>query len=641
MIDKTVERHYEMPKYELSQLHEYLTNVLQLEAVACKDWLTNKVDRSVTGKVARQQCQGELQLPLSDCGVVALDYRGEKGIATSIGHAPQAALADPAAGSILSVSEALTNLVWAPMAEGMDSISLSANWMWPCRSQEGEDARLYTAVKALSDFCCALQINVPTGKDSLSMTQKYPNGEKVISPGTVIVSAGGEVSDVKKVVSPVLVNNEKTTLYHIDFSFDELKLGGSAFAQSLGKVGDDVPCVQDAEYFRDAFLAVQELVNKGLILAGHDISAGGLITTLLEMCFANVEGGMEISLDKMKEQDMKLGKPTDERHILVSKGDATYQFGIDYMRDVWYSSSYLLDRKQSMNGCAKKRFENYKMQPVEFAFMPEFKGKLSQYGITPDRRTPSGVRAAIIREKGTNGEREMAYSLYLAGFDVKDVTMTDLISGRETLEDVNMIVYCGGFSNSDVLGSAKGWAGGFLFNEKAKEALDKFYAREDTLSLGICNGCQLMMELGLINPEHKKKGKMLHNDSHKFESTFVGLTIPTNRSVMFGSLSGSKLGIWVAHGEGKFSLPYDEDKYNVVAKYSYDEYPGNPNGSDYSIAGLASADGRHLAMMPHLERAIFPWQNGCYPADRKNSDQVTPWIEAFVNARKWIEEKVR
>ena len=278
---------------------------------------------------------------------------------------------------------------------------------------------------------------------------------------------------------------------------------------------------------------------------------------------------------------------------------------------------------------------------VEFAFMPEFKGKLSQYGITPDRRTPSGIRAAIIREKGTNGEREMAYSLYLAGFDVKDVTMTDLISGRETLEDVNMIVYCGGFSNSDVLGSAKGWAGGFLFNPKAKEALDKFYAREDTLSLGICNGCQLMMELGLINPEHKEKGKMLHNDSHKFESTFVGLTIPTNRSVMFGSLSGSKLGIWVAHGEGKFSLPYDEDKYNVVAKYSYDEYPGNPNGSDYSIAGLASADGRHLAMMPHLERAIFPWQNGCYPADRKNSDQVTPWIEAFVNARKWVEAKMK
>ena len=672
MVDNTVERHYENVTYDASKLNEYLRNVLQLEAVACKDWLTNKVDRSVTGKVARQQCQGELQLPLSDCGVVALDYRGEKGIATAIGHAPQAALADPAAGSVLSVAEALTNIVWAPFADGMDSISLSANWMWPCRSQEGEDARLYTAVKALSDFCCALQINVPTGKDSLSMTQKYPNGDKVISPGTVIVSAGGEVSDVKKVVSPVLVNNSKTTLYHVDFSFDKLRLGGSAFAQSLYKIGDDVPTVQNPEYFRDAFLAIQELVKKGLILAGHDISAGGLITTLLEMCFANTEGGLNISLNKIKEDDLvkilfaenpgvviqvsdkhkdevkkiledagvgyvKLGKPTDERHILVEHKDATYQFGIDYLRDVWYYSSYLLDCKQSMNGCAKKRFENYKQQPVEFVFNKDFTGKFSQYGVDPDRRTPSGVRAAIIREKGTNGEREMAYALYLAGFDVKDVTMTDLVSGRETLEDINMIVFCGGFSNSDVLGSAKGWAGAFLFNPKAKEALDKFYARKDTLSLGVCNGCQLMMELNLINPEFEKRGKMLHNDSHKFESSFVGLTIPMNRSVMFGSLSGCKLGIFVAHGEGKFSLPYDEDKYNVVAKYSYDEYPGNPNGSDYSVAALASTDGRHIAIMPHLERAFFPWQNACYPAERRDSDQITPWFEAFVNARKWVE----
>ena len=676
MIDKTVEHHYEMPTYELSKLHEYLANVLQLEAVACKDWLTNKVDRSVTGKIARQQCVGELQLPLSDCGVVALDYRGEKGIATALGHAPQAGLADPKAGSVLSVAEALTNIVWAPLVEGLDTVSLSANWMWPCRSQEGEDARLYTAVEALSDFCCALRINVPTGKDSLSMTQKYPDGSKVISPGTVIVSAGGEVSDVKKVVSPVLVNNPHTTLYHIDFSFDRLKLGGSAFAQSLGKVGSEVPTVQNPEYFRDAFQAVQELISRGLVLAGHDISAGGLITTLLEMCFSNMEGGLDISLDKFKETDLvkilfaenpgvviqvsnkhkdevkklledagvgyiKLGKPTDERHILVTKDEATYQFGIDYLRDVWYSTSYLLDRKQSMNGCAKKRYENYKMQPVELIFQPGFTGKLSGYGISPDRRTPSGIRAAIIREKGTNGEREMAYSLYLAGFDVKDVTMTDLVSGRETLDDINMIVFCGGFSNSDVLGSAKGWAGAFLFNPKAKETLDRFYAREDTLSLGVCNGCQLMMELNLIVPEDEKRIRMLHNDSHKFESRFLGLTIPTNRSVMFGSLSGSKLGIWVAHGEGKFSLPYAEEHYNIVAKYSYDEYPGNPNGSDYSAAAVASADGRHLAIMPHLERAIFPWQNASYPADRVKTDQVTPWIEAFVNARKWIEEKLR
>lgn len=672
MRDETVERTYENVSYSEENIEQYLENVLQLEAVACKDWLTNKVDRSVTGKVARQQCQGEIQLPLSDCGVVALDYRGEKGIATAIGHAPQAGLADPAAGSVLSVAESLTNIVWAPMADGLDSVSLSANWMWPCRSQKGEDARLYAGVKALSDFCCALRVNVPTGKDSLSMTQKYPDGSKIISPGTVIVSSGGEVSDVKKVVSPVLVNKADSTLYHIDFSFDTLKLGGSAFAQILGKVGSDVPTVKNPEYFRDAFTAVQELVEKGLILAGHDISAGGLITTLLEMCFANREGGMEIDLKNIQEADMvkvlfaenpgvviqiadsdkhevkkildnagvgyaAIGVPSKGRKINVCKNGKNLSFDIDKLRDVWYSTSYRLDKKQSFNGMADERFKNYKNQPVEIKFNDSFTGKFSQYGISPDRRERTGIKAAIIREKGTNGEREMAYSLYLAGFDVKDVMMTDLISGRETLEDINMIVFCGGFSNSDVLGSAKGWAGAFLFNPKAKAALDAFYARKDTLSLGICNGCQLMMELDLINPEFEKKGHMLHNVSHKFESEFISLAIPENNSVMFGSLSGSKLGIWVAHGEGRFSLPYEESRYNVVAKYNYSGYPGNPNGSDYDIAGIASADGRHLAMMPHLERAIFPWQQAYYPLSRKNSDQITPWIEAFVNAREWIE----
>ncbi len=678
MKDETVERHYTDADYcdvtkQPEKLDEYVSNVLQLEAVACKDWLTNKVDRSVTGKIARQQCQGRLQLPLSDCGVVALDYRGRKGIATALGHAPQAGLASPEAGSVLSVAEALTNIVWAPLSDGLKSLSLSANWMWPCRSQKGEDARLYSAVRALSDFCIALQVNVPTGKDSLSMTQQYPGGEKIISPGTVIVSAGGEVSDIRKVVSPVAVNDKNSSFYHIDFSFDKQRLGGSAFAQSLGKVGDDVPTVKNPEYFADCFEAVQQMIAKGWIMAGHDISAGGLITTLLEMCFANTEGGMHINLHDIQDDDIvklllsenpgvivqvsdknkeefakfmedegigyaKIGYPTPkERTIVIKKGDFEHTFDIDALREVWYNTSYLLDRKQSFNGCAEQRHENYKNQPLEIKFNDSFKGTLESYGISADRRERSGIKAAIIREKGTNGEREMAYSLYLAGFDVKDVMMTDLISGRETLEDINMIVFCGGFSNSDVLGSAKGWAGAFLFNPKAKEALDKFYAREDTLSLGICNGCQLMVELNLINPEHTSRARMLHNNSHKFESAFLGLDIPQNNSVMFGSLAGSKLGIWVAHGEGKFSLPESEDKYNIVAKYNYSGYPANPNGSDYNVAGICSADGRHVAMMPHLERAIFPWQNAWYPADRRN-DEVTPWIEAFVNARKWIEK---
>ena len=675
MTDETVTRHYEDVTYSADQIDTYINKVLQLEAVACKDWLTNKVDRSVTGKIARQQCQGEIQLPLSDCGVVALDYRGKRGIATALGHAPQAGLASPEAGSVLSVAESLTNIVWAPLEDGLEGVSLSANWMWPCRAQKGEDARLYAAVEALSDFCCSLHINVPTGKDSLSLTQKYPNGEKIISPGTVIVSAGGEVKDVRNVVSPVLVNNKNSSLYYIDFSFDDQRLGGSAFAQTLGKVGSDVPTVKNPEYFADCFEAIQTLINKGWVMAGHDISAGGLITTLLEMTFANQQGGIHVNLYDMSGEDVvknlfaenpgvviqvsdlhkhalreylesegigyaKIGYPTPkERKIVVKKNEWQHEFDIDALREAWYQTSYELDKRQSMNGMADQRHRNYKAQPLQLRFNDAFTGKLSQYQLNADRRTPSGIRAAIIREKGTNGEREMAYALYLAGFDVKDVMMTDLISGRETLEDINLIVFCGGFSNSDVLGSAKGWAGAFLYNPKAKEALDRFYARKDTLSLGICNGCQLMVELNLINPEHQQRTRMLHNDSHKFESAFLGLTIPENNSVMLGSLSGSKLGIWVAHGEGKFSLPEGEENYHIVAKYSYDTYPGNPNGSDYSLAGICSKDGRHLAMMPHLERSIFPWQNAYYP-HKRHMDEVTPWIEAFVNAREWVEKQV-
>ena len=668
MRDHTVVETYEPVVYKESELHHYLENVLQLEAVACKDWLTNKVDRSVTGKIARQQCQGELQLPLSDLGAVALDFRGKAGIATSIGHAPQVAMVDPAAGSVMAIAEALTNIVFAPLTDKLTGVSLSANWMWPCRN-EGEDARLYKAVQAASDFACALGINIPTGKDSLSMTQKYGD-EKVLAPGTVIISAGAEVSDVKKIVSPVLVHERNSHIYYIDFSFDTLKLGGSALAQVLNKLGNEVPTVKDPEYFSDAFNAVQEAIEKGLILAGHDISAGGMITTLLEMCFANVEGGLEVNLDKINESDIvkilfaenpgiivqvkdkkafeklmmdagvgfaEIAKPTNERHILVSKDGIQYHFGIDYMRDVWYESSYKLDIKQSGNVCAGNRFENYKMQPLEFKFNKNFTGTLASYGLSADRREPTGIKAAILRDKGTNGEREMAYSMYLAGFDVKDVHLTDLATGRETLDDVNLIVFCGGFSNSDVLGSAKGWAAGILFNEKAKSAIDRFYARKDTLSLGICNGCQLMAELELLYPEHEKKHKMVHNDSHKFESNFITLDIPKNHSVMFGSLSGSKLGIWVAHGEGKFDFPYEEKDYHIVAKYNYDGYPANPNGSPWAVAGVCSQDGRHLAMMPHLERAMFPWQCAYYPLEHRN-DEVTPWIEAFVNARKWIEE---
>ncbi|HBB00341.1 MAG: phosphoribosylformylglycinamidine synthase [Bacteroidetes bacterium GWD2_45_23] len=670
MEDNTLEETYEAAAYNPEQLGTYIENVLKLEAVACKDWLTNKVDRSVTGKIARQQCQGEIQLPLSDCGAIALDYKGYAGMATSLGHAPQVAMIDPAAGSVMAVAEALTNLVFAPLTHGLQGVSLSANWMWPCRNP-GEDARLYKAVEACSEFAGELGINIPTGKDSLSMTQKYGD-DKVFSPGTVIISAAAEVKNIRRIVSPVLAYIKGTYLYYVDFSFDTFKLGGSAFAQTMSKIGDEAPTVTDTEYFKNAFGVIQELTSRGLILAGHDISAGGMITTMLEMCFANPQGGLEAHLDKIRHADLIkilfsenpgvliqvkhhrlvekifddygvgfaiVARPIEERKLIIAKDEFRQEFDIDQLRDVWYKTSYLLDRKQSGETCASERFNNYKQQPLQFDIRPTFTGRMEDLGLNPDRKERTGLTAAIIREKGTNGEREMAYSLYLAGFDVKDVHMTDLTSGRETLEDVQFAVFCGGFSNSDVLGSAKGWAGGFRYNEKAKKALENFFDREDTLSLGICNGCQLLMELGLIFPEMgDQHPRMEHNLSHKFESTFVSVEIPKNNSVLFGSLEGTKTGIWVAHGEGRFVLPEEASAYNISAKFVYDTYPGNPNGSDYATAAVCSANGRHLAMMPHLERTIFPWQNAYYPfAYRKH--EVTPWMEAFVNAREWVKNK--
>ncbi len=668
MKDSTVERTYAKVDYDTNKIADYVRDVLKLESVGCKDWLTNKVDRSVTGKVAKQQCAGEIQLPLNDLGAVALDYSGTKGMATSVGHAPAVGLIDPAAGSVMSAAEALTNIVFAPMEKGLKGISLSANWMWPCR-QPGEDARLYSAVQAMSDFICKLGINIPTGKDSLSMTQKYHDGRTVLSPGTVIISAMGEVSDVRKIVEPVMVCDPETSFICIDMSGCEPALGGSALAQILNRVGDKAPTVADANTFGVIFEAIQKLIKSDLVLAGHDISAGGLVTTLLEMTFANTGWGINADvptdgedavvslfaenpgvvlqvkdldavkaiLDKEGVAFSYLGRPQEQRKLTLSSGEHHMDIDIDEMRDVWFSTSAHLDALQCKNGKAEERAANYKKQPLALRLPQGWDGSFKSLGLSLTH-AKSGVKAAIIREKGVNGDREMAYSLYLAGFDVKDVHMTDLVSGRETLEDVNMIVFCGGFSNSDVLGSAKGWAGAFLYNERARKALDNFYSRPDTLSLGVCNGCQLVIELGLLHratPELRPK--MLHNDSHKFESEFISVEIPQNDTVMFKGLSGSRLGVWVAHGEGKFSIPASADKYNVIARYGYESYPGNPNGSADNIAGMASADGRHVAIMPHPERAIFPWQCAAYPADHK-ADDVTPWIAAFVAARKWVEQ---
>ena len=657
--DQTIVRTYKSAAYNSSLFQTYLEDVLKLESVACKDWLTNKVDRCVGGKVAKQQCVGPLQLPLNNVGVMALDYSSQEGIATSIGHAPVAALIDPKAGSRAAITEALTNIIWAPLKNGLQSVSLSANWMWPCKN-EGEDARLYSAVEAISEFAIDLGINIPTGKDSLSMKQKYPDGD-VVSPGTVIITAAGNCNAISKVVEPLFKPNSGP-IYYINMSQDAFKLGGSAFGQILNTVGSETPNIQNASYVKTVFNTLQELIKNDKIVAGHDVASGGLITTLLELCFSDNTIGADLNLDSLKESDSikllfsensgivfqakdtsvaaalskasitfhELGTVTDQPILNIKNAADNLALNITELRDVWYETSFLLDQKQTANGLANDRYKNYKTQPLRYKFPQQFTGKLPE--INPENKP----KAAIIREKGSNSEREMANAMYLAGFDVKDVHMTDLISGRETLEDIQFIGAVGGFSNSDVLGSAKGWAGAFKYNEKAKIALKKFFDRPDTLSVGICNGCQLWMELDLINPEHENHGKMTYNDSQKHESAFTSVTIQNNNSVMLSSLEGSTLGVWISHGEGKFKLPYEESKYNIVGKYAYDAYPHNPNGSDYNTAMMCDSSGRHLVTMPHIERSTFQWNWAHYPENR--TDQVSPWLEAFVNARRWLED---
>ncbi|REE02194.1 phosphoribosylformylglycinamidine synthase [Marinoscillum furvescens] len=669
LTDTTQKPAYTDKPYDADKLEEYLEEVLQLEGVASKDWLTNKVDRSVTGKVAVQQTVGEIQVPLNNVAVMALDYLSNKGMATSIGHAPVPALIHPGAGSRLSVTEALTNMVWAPLTHGLPGVSLSANWMWPAKN-DGENARLYQAVKELSEFASALGINIPTGKDSLSMAQKYPDGKKVLAPGTVIISSVGEVSDITQVVTPNLKPAKNSDLIYVSFSNTDFALGGSSFAQTRSMIGTTVPDA-DPHAVRSTFEAIQSLVADNLLLAGHDISSGGLITALLEMNFPNTKGGLQVDLSVFEETDIikilfsenpgvliqtddtdkvlerlqshgatahVIGQTSENRSLKITKAEWQLDLSIDDLRDVWYKTSHLLDREQTAPEQADLRFANFKNQPLSYQLPKDYEGTFASYGIDPKRRTETGIKAAIIREKGVNGDREMAYALYLAGFDVKDVHMTDLIAGREDLSDVNMIVYVGGFSNSDVLGSAKGWAGSFIYNEKAKAALDAFYAREDTLSLGVCNGCQLMMELGLIYPEMgEQHPRMHHNITGKFESAFVDVTIQKNDTVLFGSLSDSRMGIWLAHGEGRFVLPGKPEDYNIPVNYAYDSLPGNPNGSDFATAAVASRDGRHVAIMPHLERTIFPW-NWAHQ-DGVKGKEISPWIEPFVNAKKWITER--
>jgi len=670
----------EWPK-DLS-VEEALSRVLRNLAVGSKRFLTNKVDRSVTGLIARQQCCGPLQLTVGDVAVIAQSHFGLTGAATSIGEQPIKTLVNPEAGARMAVGEALTNIVWAQISR-LEDIKCSANWMWAPKLP-GEGAALYDAVCGMRDLMIRLGIAVDGGKDSLSMATRV--GEEIVkSPRELVISAYATMPDITKVVTPDIKKPGHSQLIFIDISREKTRLGGSIFAQVFGQIGNESPDVDDPELLKSAFHAIQKLMSENLILAGHDISDGGIITTFLEMAFAgncglnirmdgpsnplerlfteelgaviecqvdDVQKVLEI-LDSFHLRSTLIGETTKEKKISVAfNSQKVLESDLRVLRQGWEETSYQIERLQMNPHCAdeeKKNIFDRKGPTYVIPFNPE---------PTPAHllEAKDKPEVAILREEGSNGDREMTSAFYQAGFRPWDITMTDLISGRITLERFRGLVSVGGFSYADVPESAKGWAAAIRFSGRLRKMFDDFYHRPDTFSLGVCNGCQLFALLGWVPwlgiPDHQQP-RFVQNVSGRFESRWATVKILESPAIMFKGMIDSILGIWVAHGEGRLVFPDPALMDDVINKklvplvFVDDEgqqdgkisqsYPFNPNGSPFGITGLCSPDGRHLAVMPHPERAFLKWQWPWMPEDLNGRLKASPWIRMFQNAREWCD----
>jgi len=665
-------------------VEDALSRVLRNLAVGSKRFLTNKVDRSVTGLIARQQCCGPLQLTVGDVAVIAQSHFGLTGAATSIGEQPIKMLVNPKAGARMAVGEALTNIVWAQIS-GLEEIKCSANWMWAPKLP-GEGAALYDAACAMRDLMIQLGIAVDGGKDSLSMATRV--GDEIVkSPRELVVSAYATMPDITKVVTPDIKNPGHSQLLFIDISNHRARLGGSALAQVYGQVGNESPDVDDPEMLKRAFHAIQKLMSEGLILAGHDVSDGGIITTLLEMAFAG-NCGLNIRMEgpwspfeklfaeelgaviECHSKDIRriseilgsfglrsemIGETTEEKNILVTyNSQNVLESKMVVLREWWEETSYQIERLQMNSRCADEERKNIFDRKGPRYIIP-FKTKPTPAPLLESKDKPE---IAILREEGSNGDREMTSAFYQAGFRPWDITMDDLISGRTTLDRFRGLVAVGGFSYADVPESAKGWAAAIRFNERLPKMFDDFYRRPDTFSLGVCNGCQLFALLGWVpwlGIADQRQPRFVQNVSRRFESRWVTVKILESPAIMFKGMAGSTLGIWVAHGEGRLHFPdptlMDEvmTKKLVPVVFVDDEgradgrisqsYPFNPNGSPFGMTGLCTADGRHLAMMPHPERSFLKWQWPWLPGYLNDGIRESPWIKMFQNAREWCEKK--
>jgi phosphoribosylformylglycinamidine synthase len=693
MPQKTFELERAAPKLESLMLPEQLSvrdtleRVLRLLSVGSKRFLTTKVDRSVTGLVAQQQCVGPLQVTAADVAVIAQSHFGITGAATAIGEQPIKGLVDMGAMARLSVGEALTNLVWARVS-ALEDVRCSGNWMWAAKLP-GEGVALYDAAVAMSDMMTELGIAVDGGKDSISMAARAPDGtghdETVKAPGSLVVSAYVTSPDITKTVTPDLKLPGKGRLLYVDLGGGRHRLGGSALAQTFEQVGDDCPDVDDTDILKRAFNTVQDLIDGGVVSAGHDRSDGGLVTTLLEMAFAG-NAGIDISIDDLAangpvrflfseelglvlEVDADdqaevvdafgqvgvlcepIGVTTEDTHVTIRyNGDVALEGDVRDFSDVWEETSFPLDRLQ-----ANPEYVEQERSGLHYRSGPKFRIPFDPQPTPATILEKSDkIPVAILREEGSNGDREMTSAFYAAGFEPWDVVMSDLLSGRIDLRRFRGVVAVGGFSYADVLDSAKGWAGTIRFNQDLWQQFQEFYERPDTFSLGVCNGCQLLALLGWVPWQgipDEQQPRFIRNASGRFESRFSAVQIQTSPAIMLSGMEGATLGIWVAHGEGRAYFPkasvFERVEHEGLAPVRFvddgnrvtETYPCNPNGSPHGIAGLCSPDGRHLVMMPHPERAFLKWQWGWMPEDVKRELAASPWLKMFQNAREWAEAR--
>ncbi|MGM0516689.1 MAG: phosphoribosylformylglycinamidine synthase [Pseudomonadota bacterium] len=664
-----------------------LDRVLSLPAVADKSFLITIGDRSVGGMVARDQMVGPAQVPVADSAVTTTDFFHQHGEAMAMGERSPVALLDAPASARLAVAEVVTNLAGTPIAS-TDRIKLSANWMAAC-GHEGEDARLYDTVRTVGmDFCPALGISIPVGKDSLSMKTRWNDGDcdqAVVSPVSLVVTGFAPVSDVRGTLTPEIRADRPNRLFLVDLGFGHNRLGGSALAQVHNATGTVVPDIEPKP-LRAFFDTIQELNRLGHLLAYHDRSDGGAITTLLEMAFAG-RCGLELAIDDLggdplaglfaeevgaviqveaedadfvREQFeaaglgealIPLGEAIESPRVHVGwRGKTVLDRELSDLRRIWSATSFHMSALRDNPETARQALD----AAVDLSD-PQLAGAHATFDVSEPVAAPminrgARPRVAILREQGVNGEIEMAAAFTAAGFEAVDVHMADLIEGRHDLADMKGLVACGGFSFGDVLGAGSGWAHAIRYNERASDAMRAFFERTDSFGLGVCNGCQMFSQLHDMIPGAGHWPRFLRNRSEQFEARLSLVEIPHSPSILLAGMEGSRLPITVAHGEGRVSYRRPEDAEQAFTALRYvdghgiatENYPANPNGSARGETGFTTEDGRFTIMMPHPERvwraSQFSWKPARWSDAMQDPDTDRgAWLRLFENARVWVD----